>query len=154
MNDFLNSLERKPKGTFVFIDDDKDEHHLLELAMEELGLPNPVVHCMDGMEAFNYLKETKDEIFIILSDLNMPVMDGLELKRLVEITPELKIRAIPFIFHSNTGSTAEIKAAYASNIQGYLKKAPSIEGTIKSLQKIIALWTDCVHPKDIEEEAF
>lgn len=152
MKSFLDSLDKKPKGVFVFIDDDKEEHFLLKMAMKDIGLDNQIVSCMNGQEAYNYLKETKDEIFIILSDMNMPVMDGLELKRLVEITPELKIKAIPFIFHSNTSSTAEIKAAYATNIQAYIRKSPDLEGTIKSLQRIIAMWTDCVHPKDLERD--
>lgn len=149
MKSFLDSLDKKPKGVFVFIDDDKEEHFLLKMAMKNIGLGNQIVSCMNGQEAYNYLKETNDEIFIILSDMNMPIMDGLELKRLIEITPELKIKAIPFVFHSNSSSNAEIKAAYACNIQGYLRKAPSVEGTVKSLQRIIALWTDCVHPKDL-----
>lgn len=152
MKSFLDSLDKKPKGVFVFIDDDKEEHFLLKMAMKDIGLDNQIVACMNGLEAYNYLKETKDEIFIILSDMNMPVMDGLELKRLVEITPELKIKAIPFIFHSNTSSNEEIKAAYASNIQAYIRKSPSLEGTVKSLKCIIAMWTDCIHPKDLEKD--
>ena len=59
---------------------------------------------MDGVEALSYLRETNDEIFIILCDLNMPKMDGLELKGMIELTAELKIKAIPFIFHTNTGT--------------------------------------------------
>lgn len=152
MSSFTDSLDKKPHGVFVFIDDDKNEHLLLRLAMKEIGLDNPVVSLMNGEEALSYLKKSGDETFIILSDMNMPVMDGLELKRMIEITPELKLKAIPFIFHSNTGSVAEIKAAYALNIQGYIKKAPDIDGTIKSLEKIISLWTDCIHPKDLERQ--
>lgn len=151
MKSFLNTLNKKPSGVFVFIDDDKDEHYLLKIAMKTIGLPNQVVSCMDGSEAYNYLKETKDEIFIILSDLNMPKMDGLELKRLIDMTPELKLKAIPFIFHSSTSSNEEIKTAYSLNIQAFVTKASSIDGTIKSLQHIIALWSDCVHPKDLEK---
>jgi CheY-like chemotaxis protein len=152
MREFLKSLDRQPQGVFVFIDDDKEEHQLLKIAMQEIGLDNPIVTCMNGAEAFDYLKKTKDDIFIILSDLNMPAMDGLSLKRLIDITPELKIKAIPFIFHSNSSSNAEIKAAYSLNIQGYIQKSPNLEGTIKSIQKIVSLWTDCIHPKDLERE--
>jgi len=57
---------------------------------------------MKGEEALLYLKDTTDDIFLILSDLNMPRMDGLKLKRMIDLPPDIKIKAIPFFFHSNT----------------------------------------------------
>ncbi|MCW3075963.1 MAG: histidine kinase [Bacteroidetes bacterium] len=142
-------LDKKPKGVFVFVDDDTDELMFLKEAVKALGLTNQVVCCINGLEALNYLKETEDEIFMIVSDLNMPKMDGLELKRMIEITPELKIKAIPFVFHSSTSRDSEIKSAYALNIQGFFNKAPTVEGTAKNLFKLFSVWTECVHPKDL-----
>jgi CheY-like chemotaxis protein len=80
----------------------------------------------------------------------MPAIDGLQLKRLIEQTPELKECAIPFVFFSNSSSHAEIRAAYSLNIQGYFTKAATHEGTIDSLLRIIAFWANCVHPKDLK----
>jgi CheY-like chemotaxis protein len=116
--------------------------------MRELSLKNKVHLFKDGQEAFQFLKETKEDIFLILSDLNMPVMDGLQLKRFIEMTPEIKIKAIPFVFHTQVASAAEVRAAYACNIQGYIRKAHSLDGTISSLHKIISMWEDCIHPRD------
>ncbi|MBA3665838.1 MAG: response regulator [Bacteroidetes bacterium] len=147
--EFQITLYKKPHGVFLFIDDDKDEHDLLEIAMKKTGLTNPIVNCFNGQEALNYLTTTKDSVFIVLCDLNMPQMDGLELKRRIEMLPELKTKAIPFVFHSNTSSTAEIKTAYSLNIQGFIPKSVSIEGTVSSLQRIVAMWTDVIHPKDL-----
>jgi CheY-like chemotaxis protein len=144
-------LNKKPTGIFLFVDDDRDEHFLLKLAMKDLGLDNQLISCYNGTEALAYLKETKDEIFLILTDVNMPKMDGLELKRMVELIPELKAKAIPFFFHSNSASPAEVRSAYTLNIQGYLRKAIDMDGTINSLRRIIDLWTDCVHPKDLDK---
>jgi CheY-like chemotaxis protein len=148
MNRILNVTET-PKGTVVLVDDDKDEHTLFRLAMQELGLKNKMRSFYNGEEAFKYLQETQDDIFLIVSDLNMPQMDGLQLKRLIDQTPELKVAAIPFIFHSNSGSDAEIRTAYSLNIQGYFKKAMDQASTVQSLLRIVAFWTNCVHPKDL-----
>lgn len=147
-------LAVRPKGLFVFVDDDHDEQELLKIAMDHLGLDNPVHTCVNGEEALNFLKTCTDDIFLILSDLNMPKMDGLEFKRMIDLIPEIKIKAIPFFFHSNTSSRAEVKAAYASNIQGFLKKADSVSGTVYSLTCLINLWTTCVHPKDLHKSEF
>src|SRR5438552_3006087 len=112
---------RKAKGVFVFVDDDKDELELLNAVVNALGLQNPIKSFKDGEQALEYLKKTKDSIFLILCDINMPKMDGLELKRMIDLMPELKIRAIPFFFHSSSATPAEVRAAYALGIQGYLQ---------------------------------
>ncbi|MDF2437333.1 MAG: histidine kinase [Bacteroidota bacterium] len=139
----------KPTGVFLFVDDDPDEHELLQIAVKRSGYTNHCVFCSNGQEALDFLRTTNEEVFVVLSDLNMPVMDGLELKRAIENDNILKSKAIPFIFHSSTGNPEEIKTAYSLNIQGYFAKSMKLEGTIKSLNKIVDFWTDCIHPKDL-----
>lgn len=134
---------------FVFIDDDKGEHELLTLTVKAMGLNNKIVSCFDGLEALEYLKSTHDRIFMILCDMNMPRMDGLALKRIMDITPEIKLKAIPFFYHTSSASETEISAAYSLNVQGYFQKASSIVGTELSLTCIFNLWTNCIHPKSI-----
>ena len=139
----------KPKGIFLFVDDDQDEHELLSIAVKKLGYSNEIVSCHNGKEALDFLRSTKKDLFIILCDLNMPLINGIELKQFIENDPDLKAKAIPFVFHSSTSSSAEIKFAYSLNIQGFFTKSMSIDGTIASLKKIVDFWTDCVHPKNL-----
>ncbi|MCW3105371.1 MAG: histidine kinase [Bacteroidetes bacterium] len=140
----------KPSGIFLVVDDDPDEHELFTIAMAQLGLANKIVIRNNGKEALDYLKSTDTETFVILSDMDMPVMGGLEFKESIENDPELKGKAIPFIFHSNAGQREDIIKAYTLNIQGYFAKAMTLDGTIASLEKIIAFWTDCIHPKNLK----
>jgi CheY-like chemotaxis protein len=142
------SLMAKVKGAIILIDDDKEEHELMKMALDGLGLKNELKCFIDGDHGYNYLRETKDDIFLVLSDVNMPRMDGLALKRLIEATPELKMKSIPFFFHSNSATPAEVRTAYSLGIQGYIKKGLTISETQSSLEKILALWTEVVHPKD------
>ena len=48
-----------------------------------------------------YMRKTKDELFLIISDMNMPKMNRLELKRAIDDDVILKKKSIPFIFSSN-----------------------------------------------------
>lgn len=139
----------KPTGVFLFVDDDTAEQTLLKIAVETLEYTNKIVFCFNGLEALEYLKKTTEKTFLILSDLNMPRMNGIELKQEIENIPKLKLKAIPFIFHTSSCRLSEIKAAYSLNAQGYFQKAQSIDGTIYSLEKIISYWTNCIHPKDL-----
>jgi CheY-like chemotaxis protein len=147
--EFCIKLDKMPRGVFLFVDDDKDEHELFGIAMKQTGLTNKIVNCYNGQEALKYLENQKEDIFIIICDINMPKMDGLELKRSIELIPELKLKSVPFIFHSSTSTAAEVKTAYSLNIQGFLQKANDIEGTVSSIQRIVAMWTDVIHPKDL-----
>jgi CheY-like chemotaxis protein len=140
---------KQPKGVFVFIDDNKEEQEYFKKATKTLGLGNQLVCCFSGTEAYNYLKQTEKDTFMIICDVHMPVMDGFEFKRLVEGTPELKIKSIPFFFHSADATDLEIKTAYTLNIQGFLRKAATMEGTLLSLYYLICLWTDLVHPNEL-----
>lgn len=142
-------LLKNPEGVFVFIDDDEDEHELFKLAIKAIGLTNKIISHHNGLEALEYLKKAPDRIFMIVCDINMPKMDGLELKRSMELIPEIKIKAIPFFYHSSTASEAEIKAAYSLNIQGFLQKALSLDITKQNFTCIFNLWTNCVHPLEL-----
>ncbi|MDQ3108626.1 MAG: response regulator [Bacteroidota bacterium] len=146
-----NKLEfiKQPTGIFLFIDDNKDEQELFKSAIKALGLRNQLVCCFSGLEALNFLKQTKNDIFMIFCEVHMPKMDGFEFKRIIEKTIELKMKSIPFFFHSGKCTETEIKIAYTLDIQGFLKKANDLEGTIRSLYHVISLWTDVVHPNDV-----
>jgi len=139
----------KPTGIFLLVDDDPDEHELFRIAMDQLGLSNKIVIKSNGKEALEYLKSTDAEIFAILCDMDMPLMGGLKFKESIENDPDLKVKAIPFIFHSNDSKAEDIIKAYTLNIQGYFAKSMTLEGTKASLEKIIAFWTDCIHPKNL-----
>jgi CheY-like chemotaxis protein len=140
----------KPTGVFLIVDDDPDEQELIEISLKRLGHKNKVVFKNNGKEALEYLSSTEDPVFVILSDMNMPVMDGILFKKTIEVHPDLKEKAIPFIFHSNTSRREDIIKAYELNIQGYFEKAMTLDGTTANLEKIIAFWTACIHPKNLK----
>jgi CheY-like chemotaxis protein len=140
---------KAPSGAVVFIDDDQDEHNFIKLAMKAIGLNNKLLSFYNGEEAYAFLKNASEEIFLIISDVKMPKVDGLELKRMIEMTPELKIKAIPFIFHSNSASPTDVKNAYSQNIQGFFQKGKDVEETRECLKSIVNFWSKCVHPNNL-----
>jgi CheY-like chemotaxis protein len=145
----MKQLNVKPKGVFVFVDENKDMHKLLKRSLKELKLDNQVVICYNGEEALNYLKDTEDKIFMILSEVTMPRIDGLELKRMIELAPELKVKAIPFFYLTEVILDAVVKTAYSFGIQGYFKKGDDVQTTTEILTYIFNFWTYCLHPKNL-----
>ncbi|HEX8516695.1 MAG TPA: response regulator [Bacteroidia bacterium] len=135
----------KPRGKFVFIDDDHDEHVAFRNALAKI-CNNEVLSAYDGEQGFRLLKENKDDIFLVICDINMPKINGLELKRLIEGTPELKMKAIPFIFHSTHDSGLVVKEAYSLGIQGFVRKADDFTKSVSHLDIIVKFWSSIVHP--------
>jgi CheY-like chemotaxis protein len=72
-----------PTGLILFIDDNKEEHTLFKHSMKETEVKNKIKTFSNGEDALAFITETK-EIFFIISDINMPKMDGLKLKRRIE----------------------------------------------------------------------
>lgn len=136
------------KGPIVVIEDDEDDRHLIGEMLSELHLPNQVRYFEDGKAALEYLLSTTESPLIILCDVNMPVMNGLELRDQIDVDPYLKEKAIPFIFLSTSDEIRLLKKAYAATIQGFFRKWNDFETGTHDLKVIIDYWKRCLHPNN------
>lgn len=135
-------------GPIVYIDDDEDDQLLFNWAVTSLKLPNQIRSFYDGQAALNYLLTTKEKPLMILCDVNMPTMNGLELRNYIDATPQLRQKAIPFIFYTTDASPDLVKLAYEGTIQGYYDKVHSLVKLKDQLGLIVAYWQSCVHPNN------
>ena len=136
------------KAPILYIEDSKSDQKLFEMALFELDVPNEVVIAEDGASALKYLRTTLLQTFLIISDINMPGMNGIEMKEEIEKDTELKKKSIPFIFMSSSGTAEEIEQAYLLGVQGYFVKPTSLEELIETLGMVINYWKTCKHPKN------
>ena len=134
------------KGPIVLIDDDDDDQYLVQSMLQELDLPNELRLFENGKHALDYLKNTAESPFLILCDINMPVMNGLELRDQIDADPYLKDKSIPFVFQSTSADFFLIKECYKGNIQGFFKKEMDMKSCIDQLDLIIRYWQVSLHP--------
>jgi CheY-like chemotaxis protein len=139
----------KPKGKIIIVDDDADECDFFSHALKKV-CDNEILCAHNGEEGLKLIHEHKDNTFIIVSDINMPKMNGLEMKRVIEGTPELKLKAIPFIFQTTHDNVVVIKEAYSLNIQGLLFKTCDLNELQKRVELILTYWTTVVHPNTLD----
>ena len=133
------------KGPIVIIDDDKDDQDVYADAIRGMGITNEFRFFDDGPEALDYLLSTEEQPFIILSDINMPKMNGLELKKKIHNDVYLNAKGIPFVFISTDGSKVSVRHAHALSVQGYFQKPNSLEGFKEMLAAIFSYWQLCKH---------
>jgi CheY-like chemotaxis protein len=134
------------KGPIISIEDDADDQFLIQSVVEELSLPNKLLFFGNGLEALLYLETTKEQPFLIICDINMPVMNGLELRARIDQNEYLRRKAIPFIFLSTADNPLVIKTAYESTIQGFFKKEDSFNDLKSRIKIIFDYWECCLHP--------
>lgn len=107
--------------TLLIVDDDDIDAIALERAMRKLRLPNAVRRARDGQDALGLLRSGVVQMpYIILLDLNMPRMNGLEFLQELRKDPRLT-QAVVFVL-TTSKSDEDLVAAYREHVAGYVLK--------------------------------
>src|SRR5215217_5750509 len=110
------------QGPIIIIEDDADDRFLLEEVFTSLGYPNKRIYFVDGQEALDYLHNTESAPFLILSDINMPRLDGFQLREKLHTDAQLQLKCIPYLFFSTAISQQMVIDAYSMSAQGFFIK--------------------------------
>jgi CheY-like chemotaxis protein len=132
----------------MYIDDDNDDQETFKEALAALKINRRVISFSNGKEALQYLLSEKINPFIIFCDINMPIMNGLELRKRISENKELARHCIPFIFYSTNADKRYVDLAYELTVQGYFKKPSDNDEIKEQLKRIVDYWLDCKHPNN------
>ena len=135
-------------GKIILVDKEKYEKALLEVALVKKFWQAEIEYFSNAEEALMYLKKTEDKVFLVISEMNLGGMNGLNFKKKIDADPILLKKAIPFIFASTSANNQEVKDAYDYRVQGYFKKPNTIEDHAELLDLIIRYWIHSRHPND------
>lgn len=137
----------KNTNQIILIDDDDDDLSTYEEAIELLDIPNQVLSFNNPVMALNYLMQAHPVPLLIICDINMPVLNGFELRKRIQETP-LSPKAVssPFIFLSTAGDDKNVNTAFGLNINGYFTKPNTFEGLTSLFKNIISYWSNSNMP--------
>lgn len=138
-------------GPIIVIEDDLDDQELLVEIFDRLGYKNQIVYFFDGNEALDYLNKTDVQPFLILSDINMPKINGFELRNKVFTNELLQTKCIPYLFFSTSATKKAVIDAYALSVQGFFLKPASMIGLENTIRKIVEYWQECIAPSQYDE---
>jgi CheY-like chemotaxis protein len=137
-------------GPILIVDDDPDDQEMIERILSKMGLDNPRKKFHDGAETLEYLRSTEDKPFIIICDVNMPIINGIQLKEEIERDHYLKKQGIPFVFLSTSANPQHVKKAYELPIQGFFIKGQSYDDLKMSLTRILDYWNSCIRANQVK----
>lgn len=137
-------------GPIVIIEDDPDDQEMLGDVFKKLDHKNEIVFFSDGEEAFTYISKPDVAPFLILSDINMPKLSGMQLRDKIQANEDLLMKSIPFIFFTTTANTNFVTEAYYKSVQGFFQKPNTLEDLERTIKLIIDYWKECISPNRYE----
>ena len=135
-------------GPVIIIEDDTEDQEILSEVFKKLNYPNEVVFFTDGQLALDYLNSDDIRPFLILSDINMPKLDGFELRDKLKRDAGLQTRCIPYLFFSTSVSQKAVIDAYSLSVQGFFIKQVSFAEIEKTITVIMEYWKRCAAPNN------
>ena len=129
----------------LIVDDNPSDVEVLTQLTQTLQRPHEVYVAVDGEDALDFLLCRGAYVDaprpnLILLDVNMPRMNGLELLSHIKADSELCV--IPVIMLSTSDSPAEIRKAYQAHANCYVQKPTSSERANRLIQAIESFWMD------------
>ncbi|MCW3109984.1 MAG: response regulator [Segetibacter sp.] len=133
-------------NTIIIIDDDIDDIELFQEGFKELGVENEIMVFTDGNKFYDYISTTNNKSFFIFCDINMNGLNGFELKKKIFDNEEIRLKCIPFLMLSTSGSSRSVLEAYSLNVQGYFIKPNSVSGIKDMFDIVVKYWSISQRP--------
>lgn len=137
-------------GPIIVIEDDLDDQEILNEIFGKLGYVNKVIYYKDGNEALDFLNKSDTQPFLILSDINMPTINGFELRNKIFTNEQLQLKCIPYLFFTTGANRKAVIDAYSLSVQGFFLKPNSMQALENTIKKIVEYWQECIAPSEYE----
>jgi CheY-like chemotaxis protein len=126
--------------SILLVEDDQVDVMTVKRALKEIHVTNPVVNQENGEEALKYLRDPESEKpCIILLDLNMPIMNGIEFLQIVK--HDAQLRRIPVVVLTTSEEQQDKVSSFDLGVAGYMAKPVDYRQFVEVMRTIDAYWT-------------
>jgi two-component system response regulator len=129
----------------LLVEDSPRDAELTRLALQHYNLANEILHLCDGAEALDYLyrrgafaERSDDQPPIVLLDLKMPKVDGLEVLHQIKSDPEL--RSIPIVVMTSSWDEQDLVESYSAGVNAYIAKPINFKEFVDAVKQIGGFW--------------
>jgi CheY-like chemotaxis protein len=132
-------------GRILMVEDDPKDVELTLTALEDYNLANEVVVTRDGQQALDYLHcrgeyktRSKDNPAVMLLDLKLPKVDGLEVLRQVKSDSDLRV--IPVVVLTSSKEEKDMVASYKLGVNAYVVKPVDFHEFVNAIKELGVFW--------------
>jgi CheY-like chemotaxis protein len=136
----MNTMPR-----ILLVEDSPRDAELVLEALADNRLANEVVHVRDGADALDYLlrrgefaARPEGEPAVVLLDLKMPRVDGLEVLRAMKADPRLKL--IPVVVMTSSREEGDVLGSYQLGVNAYVVKPVGFPAFVEAVKQVGAFW--------------
>ena len=129
----------------LLVEDSLNDAELTLEALRSLNLINGVIHVRDGQEALDYLQCVGDfagraggDPAVMLLDLKMPRVDGIEVLRRVKSDP--KLRSVPIVMLTSSREEIDLVTSYDLGVNAYVVKPVEFTQFVKAISDLGLFW--------------
>lgn len=129
----------------LLVEDNPNDAELTLEALAEHRLANEIVHLRDGVEALDYLyargsfrNRPGDTPALVLLDLKMPKVDGLEVLR--QMKADERLRAIPVVMLTSSREEKDLVESYRLGVNAYVVKPVDFPSFIDAVKQLGTFW--------------
>ncbi len=130
----------------LLVEDDPDDEALTLRALRENKISNDVVVARDGVEALDYLfgtgahagRDTRDLPQLVLLDLKLPRVDGLELLRRLRAAE--RTRLLPVVILTSSNEEKDVTCGYTSGANSYIRKPVDFDRFVEAVRQLGLYW--------------
>jgi CheY-like chemotaxis protein len=126
-----------PLPTILIVEDDEGHAILIRENLQVAELPNPIVHFRDGQAVLDFLFQSRpaaNESFLVLLDIRMPKVDGIEVLRRLKADPEL--RKLSVIMLTTTDDTREVERCHQLGCSAYIQKPVDYDKFAEAIRRL------------------
>ena len=146
----FNILKMNKNGAIIIVEDDTDDQEMFSEVFKELNYKNEIVFFNDGQDALAYLTAKTSEPFIVFSDINMPKLNGMELRNQIHENEDIRLKTIPYLFFTTSAEQEAVVDAYSKSIQGFFVKPSSFQELKNTMKIIVEYWQKCESPNYVK----
>jgi CheY-like chemotaxis protein len=136
----------------LVVEDSPTDEALLVRALSESGLSNPVVTVKDGLEALQYLsasgryelRDPEELPAVVLIDLNLPKLDGLEVLR--RLRSDYRTKLLPVVIFTSSVEEQDLINGYSLGANSYVRKPIEFSVFSKVVTQLVTYWVRLNEP--------
>lgn len=130
-------MSTTPPPTILIVDDDEGHAILIRENLEIAGLNNPIRHFRDGQAVLDFFAGRppgSHESYLVLLDIRMPKLDGIEVLRRIKGNPELA--KLPVIMLTTTDDSREVERCYELGCSVYIQKPVDYDRFAEAIRRL------------------
>jgi two-component system, response regulator len=140
------------KPSVLVVEDSPTDEALLVRALAKFGITNPIVAVRDGLEALEYLfatgryqtRKCGDSPAVVLIDLNLPKLDGLEVLR--RMRADYRTKLLPVAIFTSSVEEQDLIDGYSLGANSYVRKPIEFSKFVKAVGQLVTYWVELNEP--------